>query len=52
MKIELLYLDGCPNHETLLRRLRGLLERANVSSVVELCSKRSNVPLARDGTRG
>jgi hypothetical protein len=25
MKIELLYFDGCPNHEALLPRLRGLL---------------------------
>jgi hypothetical protein len=25
MKIELLFFDGCPNHETLLPRLRALL---------------------------
>jgi hypothetical protein len=36
MKIELLYFDGCPNHETLLPTLRELLEQANVSSAVEL----------------
>ena len=40
MKIELLYFDGCPNHEALLPRLRQLLELANVSSAVELV----NVP--------
>jgi hypothetical protein len=36
MKIELLYFDGCPNRETLLPRLRKLLEQANVSNAVEL----------------
>jgi hypothetical protein len=36
MKIELLYFDDCPNHQTLLRRLRRLLEQANVSNAVEL----------------
>jgi hypothetical protein len=30
MKVELLYFDGCPNHEALLPRLRGLLEGADV----------------------
>ncbi len=30
MKIELLYFDGCPSHETLLPRLRKLLARADV----------------------
>jgi hypothetical protein len=27
MKVELLYFDGCPNHEALLPRLRALLAR-------------------------
>jgi hypothetical protein len=36
MKIELLYFDDCPNHETLLRRLGELLEQATVSNAVEL----------------
>lgn len=36
MKIEVLYLEGCPNHETLLPHLRQLLGRAGVSSAVEL----------------
>jgi hypothetical protein len=36
MKIEVLYFDGCPNHEQLLPRLRELLARAEVSSAVEL----------------
>lgn len=30
MTIELLYLDGCPNYERLLRRLPGLLEKSEV----------------------
>jgi hypothetical protein len=38
MKIELLYFDGCPNHEALLPRLRGLLDQTQVASVVELVS--------------
>ncbi|HET6867495.1 MAG TPA: hypothetical protein VFH80_16360 [Solirubrobacteraceae bacterium] len=40
VKIELLYFDGCPNHETLLPRLRELLGRAGISSPVEMI----NVP--------
>lgn len=40
VKIEVLYFDGCPNHETLLPNLRALLKRAGVSSPVELV----NVP--------
>jgi hypothetical protein len=40
MKVELLYFDGCPNHETLLPRLRELLEQAQVSTAIELV----NVP--------
>jgi hypothetical protein len=40
VKIEVLYFEGCPNHEILLPRLRELLERAGVSDAVELV----NVP--------
>lgn len=40
MKIEVLYFDGCPNHEALLPRLRELLDRVQVASPVELV----NVP--------
>ena len=36
MKIEVLYFDGCPNHEALLPRLRELLDRARVASPIEL----------------
>jgi hypothetical protein len=36
VKIEVLYFDGCPNHEALLPRLRGLLDQAHVASPIEL----------------
>jgi hypothetical protein len=37
VKIEVLYFDGCPNHEALLpRRLHELLDQARVATAVEL----------------
>ena len=36
MKVEVLYFDGCPNHEALLPRLRELLSSAGVSAAIEL----------------
>jgi hypothetical protein len=36
VKIEVLYFDGCPNHETLLPRLRELLDQSRVATAVEL----------------
>jgi len=33
MKIELLFFDGCPNHETLLPRLRALLNAGGAEDV-------------------
>jgi hypothetical protein len=36
VRIEVLYFDGCPNHEMLLPRLRELLDQAEVASAVEL----------------
>jgi hypothetical protein len=36
MRIELLYLDGCPGHEAFLPRLRALLDQADVRAPVEL----------------
>jgi hypothetical protein len=47
VKIEVLYFDGCPNHEMLLPHLRELLEQAGVSSSVELV----NVPDAAAAER-
>ena len=36
MTIELLYFDGCPNHEALLPRLRETVADADISAEVEL----------------
>jgi hypothetical protein len=36
MKVEVLYFDGCPNHESLLPRLRELLSSAGASTDIEL----------------
>lgn len=36
MTIEILYFDGCPNHETLLPHLRDLLDNAGIDRVIEL----------------
>jgi hypothetical protein len=36
MTIELLYFDGCPNHEALLPRLREILAQAGISTEIEL----------------
>lgn len=35
MKVELLYFDGCPNHEAAEQSLRQTLERAGVDVAVE-----------------
>jgi hypothetical protein len=42
MKIELLYCDGCPNHERLLPRVHGLLEEARITTEVELVNVRDD----------
>ncbi|MHB1810628.1 MAG: DF family (seleno)protein [Solirubrobacteraceae bacterium] len=36
MIVEVLYFDGCPNHEALLPRLRGLLPSTGDSPPIEL----------------
>ena len=36
LTVEILYFDGCPNHEALVPRLRELLERAGADTDVEL----------------
>jgi hypothetical protein len=36
MTIELLYFDGCPNHEALLPRLREIVADVDISAEVEL----------------
>lgn len=40
MRIEILYFDGCPNHEQLLEHLPRLLEREGVAAEIVL----QNVP--------
>lgn len=36
MKVEVLYFDGCPNHEALLPHLRELLESSGAGADIEL----------------
>ena len=36
MRVEVLYFDGCPNHESLLPHLRDLLATSGVSADIEL----------------
>jgi hypothetical protein len=36
VRIEVLYFDGCPNHEALLSRLRELLAHTGVSTEIDL----------------
>jgi hypothetical protein len=36
LRVELLYFDGCPNHEALVPRLRKLLARNGVCANVDL----------------
>jgi hypothetical protein len=36
VRIEVLYFDGCPNHEALLPRLREIMERTGVSTEIDL----------------
>jgi len=36
VQVEVLYFDGCPNHEALLPHLRELVASSGVSTVIEL----------------
>lgn len=36
MTVEILYFEGCPNHETLVPHLRQLVRRAGVAETIEL----------------
>ena len=36
MTIELLYFDGCPNHEALLPRLREIVSDSGISAEIDL----------------
>jgi hypothetical protein len=42
VKIEVLYFNGCPNHEALLPRLHQLLGQAQVATAVELVEVRDD----------
>jgi hypothetical protein len=47
VRIEILYFDGCPNHEQLLEHLPGLLKRAGIDAEITL----HNVPDAEHAQR-
>jgi hypothetical protein len=49
MKVEVLYLDGCPNHDALLPHLRQLLTSAGTDAEVEL--RRVQDAAAAEGER-
>lgn len=36
MTIELLYFDGCPNHDALLPRLRAILTETGISTTIDM----------------
>jgi hypothetical protein len=36
MRIEVLYFDGCPSHEALLPRMHEIIERAGISTEIDL----------------
>ena len=52
MKIELLYVDGCPNYEALVPRLRAILERDGIETDVELRRVDTQAQAARLGFLG
>jgi hypothetical protein len=48
MKVEILYFDGCPNHDALLPHLRELLASAGAEAEVELRRVESPEAAERD----
>jgi hypothetical protein len=48
VRIELLYFDGCPNHEALLSRLRAVLAHEGIEERVELHRVQSLKDAERD----
>ncbi|MGH2865848.1 MAG: DF family (seleno)protein [Solirubrobacteraceae bacterium] len=52
MKVELLYLDGCPNYEALLPALRRMLQRQGVQTEVDLCCVETQEQATRIGFLG
>lgn len=47
MKIEFLYFDGCPNHETALTNLKEVLSEADIEDEIEII----NVEEPKDAIR-
>ena len=47
MKIELLYFDGCPNHETALTNLKEVLSEAGIKDEIEVI----NIEKPKDVTK-
>ncbi len=52
MTVEILYFDGCPNHDELLPRLRELLVRSGVDGDVGLRRIESHEQAVREGFLG
>ena len=52
MEIEVLYFDGCPNHEALIARLRRLMREARVDEQVRLRRVESEQDARREGFLG
>jgi hypothetical protein len=48
VKIEVLYFDGCPNHEAVLPRLRKVLDHAGVDEEIRLRRVESPEAAERD----
>ena len=48
MKVEVLYFDGCPNHEALLPHLRELLESSGAGADIELVRVEDPVAAERE----
>ncbi|MFP5362297.1 MAG: thioredoxin family protein [Thermoleophilia bacterium] len=48
MKIEVLYFDGCPNHEALMPHLRELLAATGIAAEIELRRIEDAVQAERD----
>ena len=48
MRVEVLYFDGCPNHEALMPHLRELLATSGVSADIELVQVEDHDAVARE----
>jgi hypothetical protein len=52
MKVELLYFEGCPNHEALLPHLRELLAASGVTADINLVEVQDSAAAERQGFLG